>query len=206
MGAGMTAGNLAKVLKFWFPLGKTIGEDTMRLWFACTPATDQLIKETFEGDLLAMSSVPESLDAESALATIILLDQFPRCIYRNTASMFAYDSMALQLARQAVSAGLDRDAALAESYGPALRIFFYLPLEHSEALADQQQALALFRSLADEAKTDITSIALKYAEEHAAIIRQFGRFPHRNRILGRESTAAEVAFLAGGGATFGVKP
>lgn len=124
--------------------------------------------------------------AEGALALILLLDQFPRNLYRGSAHAFATDALARRFADQAVVRGFDQD------FPPDLRAFFYLPFEHSEAAADQARSLALFEALGDENY-------FKFAKLHADIITRFGRFPHRNACLGRETSAAESAFLAEGG-------
>ena len=123
-------------------------------------------------------------EADSALALLILLDQFPRNAFRGTAHMFATDALALSFAREAVARGHDR------AVDPALRVFFYLPFEHSEALADQDRAMALCEDLDGYAK---------YAHIHREVVARFGRFPHRNAVLGRETTAEEQAFLDEGG-------
>lgn len=123
-------------------------------------------------------------EAEGALALLILLDQLPRNAFRGTAHMFATDSLALAFARQAVARGHDRVVE------PALRVFFYLPFEHSEVLADQDRSVALCEELDSYAR---------YARTHREVIARFGRFPHRNAVLGRETTAEEQAFLDAGG-------
>jgi len=110
----------------------------------------------------------------------------PRNIFRGTGHAFATDPLALSLARRGVDAGLDR--AVAQD----LRVFVYLPFEHSEALADQQRAVALFEALGDP-------MYLRYAQAHQEVIERFGRFPHRNRALGRDSTPGEQAWLDAGG-------
>ncbi|WFU41742.1 DUF924 domain-containing protein [Bradyrhizobium sp. CB82] len=119
---------------------------------------------------------------DGALALVIVLDQFPRNMFRGDALTYASDGQAREVARRALARGTD------ERVDPALREFLYMPFMHSEHLADQLHCVALFR------KVD-GSDNLKYAEEHADIIRRFGRFPHRNRILGRSSTPDEQAFL-----------
>lgn len=126
---------------------------------------------------------------EGALALLLLLDQFPRNIWRGSAHSFATDTLALSIAKAAILAGHDK-AAPAE-----LRVFFYLPLEHSETLADQDRCVALSQTLDAESGTEWA----KWAEMHRDIIARFARFPHRNAMLGRESTAEELAFLAEGG-------
>lgn len=122
---------------------------------------------------------------EAALALLVLLDQFPRNAFRGTPRMYATDEMARELALAAIARGLD------QAVEPGLRNFFYLPLMHSERLEDQEQAVELAGRLGPE--------PLHHAEVHHDVVARFGRFPHRNPILGRESTAEEVAFLAGGG-------
>jgi uncharacterized protein (DUF924 family) len=123
---------------------------------------------------------------QGALALLLLLDQFPRNMFRGSARAFATDPLARAVAERAIAHGFDVSAAAAE------RMFFYLPFEHSENLADQERSLALSRQ-AGGGKTD------KYAEIHAEIIRRFGRFPHRNAVLGRATTPEEQAFLDAGG-------
>ncbi len=123
---------------------------------------------------------------DGALALLLLLDQFPRNMFRNSARAFATDPLARAVADRAIAHGFDASASDAE------RVFFYLPFEHSENLADQERSLALWRRSGD-GKID------KYAEIHADIIRRFGRFPHRNAVLGRATTPEEQAFLDTGG-------
>ncbi|TAK47525.1 MAG: DUF924 domain-containing protein [Xanthobacteraceae bacterium] len=123
---------------------------------------------------------------EGLLALVIVLDQFSRNLYRDDARAFATDAEALALARGAIARGADRRVA------PPLSLFFYLPFMHSEASADQQRCVELFRA------ADLPD-NLRFAEIHADIIRRFGRFPHRNRALGRATTPEEQAFLDGGG-------
>lgn len=148
------------VIAFW----KEAGADK---WFAKDAA--------FDADFRMQS-------AEGALALMILLDQFPRNVFRGTGHAFATDPLALSLARQALAAGFDQRTEM------ALRRFFYLPFQHSEAMADQDRALALFQAL-DRPAND------RWAEHHHGVIARFGRFPHRNRALGRETTLEEQAFL-----------
>ena len=124
--------------------------------------------------------------AEGALALVIVLDQFPRNMFRGSARVYAADPLARDVASRAIERGFDR------MFSPADRQFFYLPFEHSESLADQERCVALNRASGD-------AEAIKWAEHHADIIRRFGRFPHRNKVLGRASTAEEQAFLDAGG-------
>ena len=122
---------------------------------------------------------------EGALALLLLLDQIPRNIFRGSAHAFATDGLALRFARRALEAG--HDAA----FEPALRAFFYLPFEHSEALADQARSVALFEALGNVEYRE-------YARAHRDVIARFGRFPHRNAALGRETTPDEQAWLHAG--------
>ena len=123
---------------------------------------------------------------KGALALVIVLDQFPRNMFRGSARTFAADALARAAADRAIGRGFDQQIAVSE------RQFLYIPFEHSENPADQERSLALFRAN-DDAE------ALKWAELHADIIRRFGRFPHRNAMLGRATTPAEQAFLDSGG-------
>lgn len=125
-------------------------------------------------------------DAGGALALVLLLDQIPRNIFRASAHAFATDPMALQAATRAIDAGFDTHV------DPALRFFFYLPFEHSEAMHDQDRAVELFTALGD-------ANLLGYAKAHRDVIARFGRFPHRNAALGRISTPEEQAWLDAGG-------
>lgn len=125
-------------------------------------------------------------DADGALALVLLLDQIPRNVFRNSGHAFATDPLALHCARRAIDAGFDAQV------DPALRFFFYMPFEHSEAIADQDRAVALFTALGN---ADL----LGYAKAHRDVIVRFGRFPHRNAALGRENTAEEQAWLDAGG-------
>ena len=124
--------------------------------------------------------------ADGALALVIVLDQFPRNMFRGDARAFAADPVARQVADRAIARGFDTQVP------EAMRSFFYLPFEHSEALADQERCIALNRARGD-------ADGLKWAELHADIIRRFGRFPHRNTVLGRATTPEEQAFLDSGG-------
>lgn len=133
-------------------------------------------------------------EAEPCLALILLLDQLPRNLYRGSAQAFATDAMARAAAGQALSRGFDRSL-------PAVwRSFVYLPFEHSEDLADQERSVALFTALAQHLPD---ASMLDYAKRHREIIARFGRFPHRNHILGRSATAAEEAFLKEPNSSFG---
>lgn len=172
-----------EILDYWF------GELTDEDWFTRNDATDETIRRRFEQTWSAWrENLPAAvlLEANAALAAVILFDQFPRNMFRGTADAFATDPMALAVARNALAAGFD--AAVDEGR----RSFFYMPFMHSENMADQERCVALFSGTDSE----------KYAVEHRDIIARFGRFPHRNRALGRPSTEEEKEFL-GGHAGFG---
>jgi uncharacterized protein (DUF924 family) len=179
----------ADLLDFWF-------SDQSRLhWFEKNAAFDAAIRERFEETLRAGATGeldPWARTAPGALALVILLDQFPRNLYRGSARAFAADARARAIASQAIERRQDQDTALDR------RFFFYVPLEHSEFLADQERSVALFQAWAgahDGRARDEALEFMPYIHRHAEIIRRFGRFPHRNEALGRESTAAELAFL-----------
>lgn len=158
-------------------------------WWSKSPAFDDAIRLKFEAThhAAARGNYASWQDSpEGALALLILLDQFPRNLYRGSAHAFATDPLARRIARQAVTAGFD------EAYEPPMRGFFYLPFEHSEDLADQKLAVELFAACGDED-------GLKWARVHLDIIQRFGRFPHRNPALGRDTTPEEQVFLDEGG-------
>jgi uncharacterized protein (DUF924 family) len=173
------------------------------LWFASDPTTDDAIRERFlerwnqavRGDLDAWAAEPRG-----ALALVILLDQFSRNLHRGSPQAFAEDERALAVARHQVESGADR------SLRPVERYFLYLPYEHAEDLELQRRAVALFERLLQESGPDWRALmedALHWARLHLDIIARFGRFPHRNRVLGRPSTPAERQYLEEGGLSFG---
>ncbi len=170
------------VLEFW----RSAGEDK---WFEKSAAFDDDIRARFLATYEAAAAgklADWEQTADGALALTIVLDQFPRNMFRNDAHTYAADPLARAVAARALDRGFDRDV-------PAIdRQFFYLPFEHSETLADQDRCCALFAATGDADK-------LKWAKAHADIIRRFGRFPHRNVMLGRATTPEEQAFLDGGG-------
>jgi uncharacterized protein (DUF924 family) len=169
------------VLAFW----RAAGSDK---WFTKDTAFDDAIRTRFLATYEAAAARTLAWDntAEGALALLIVLDQFPRNMFRASARAFATDPLAHAVATRAIARGFDQDVAVPE------RSFFYLPFEHSETLADQERCIALNRASRD-------ADALKWAEIHADIIRRFGRFPHRNAVLGRATTLEEQAFLDAGG-------
>ena len=170
------------VIDFWIKAGP-------ELWFRGGEDFDNLCRERFL-DLHMSASRGELAhwveSADGALALLLLLDQIPRNIFRGSAHVYATDPMALEVANLAISQGHDAQ------YETELRSFFYMPYMHSESLADQQRCTELFRELPG-------ANSAKWATHHRAIIEQFGRFPHRNRVLGRSTTAAEQAWLDEGG-------
>jgi len=178
----MTVVTSEDVLAFW----RAAGSDK---WFARDDAFDADVEArflpTYEAAAAGKLGAWEAT-ADGALALLIVLDQFPRNMFRNSARAFAADPFARAVADRALARGFDRN------FPPAEQTFFYLPFEHSEDAADQDRCVALFRACGD---ADL----LKWAELHADIIRRFGRFPHRNALLGRATTPEEQAFLDGGG-------
>jgi uncharacterized protein (DUF924 family) len=182
-----------ELLDFWFgpPPHATRAE-----WFRKDPAFDATIRARFGSAIeaaLAGASPPMDGDVFDALAHVVMLDQFTRNAFRDTARAFAGDALALATAIAIVDSGGD---ALLDRFE---RLFVYLPFEHAEDLAMQQRSLALFGRLADDIGD---SDQLVWAEKHAAIVRRFGRYPHRNAILGRASTPEEIAFLEQPGSRF----
>jgi uncharacterized protein (DUF924 family) len=170
------------VLAFW----RDAGADK---WFKKEAAFDDAIRArflaTYEAAVTGQLARWEET-CEGALALVIVLDQFPRNMFRGDARTYAADHLARAVAERAIVRGFDRETPVIE------RQFFYLPFEHSEAMADQVRCCVLFSATGD-------ADHLKWAELHADIIRRFGRFPHRNAILGRVTTPEEQAFLDGGG-------
>ncbi len=165
-----------EVLRFWFGLDKAE-------WFAPSEALDHRIRERFLRLWNEKQALPPEkflVDPLTALAAVLLFDQFPRNMFRGHADQFATDSLAVQVARGAVERGFDQLLPADE------RAFLYLPFEHSESLADQRQSLHLFTALGEP-------LYLDYAKKHFAIIERFGRFPHRNGMLGRTPRPDEIA-------------
>jgi uncharacterized protein (DUF924 family) len=177
---------VGEVLGFWFG---ELGRDG---WFRKDVRTDQAIRERFTlvYEVLSTWPVDDALTSpERALATVLVLDQFPRNIFRDSPQAFATDALAREVAAAAIARGLD------QRIDKDARVFLYLPFEHSEDAADQARCVALTSALGDPEYT-------RYAELHKAVIDRFGRFPHRNAVLGRPSTPEEVAFLKEPGSRF----
>ena len=193
-----------RVREFWFgklPLERAALGQRMRIWFAAEDAASGVkewdaairvefgarIESALRGELSAWADGPRR-----RLSLILLLDQFPRNIYRGGARAYAGDEQALALALSGMQSGAD--AAL----DPVERIFFYMPLQHSESLDVQEESVAAYRRLLGEAPQSLRDFfedALKFAQLHASIVRRFGRFPHRNRQLGRAPSVEELAYL-----------
>lgn len=174
------------ILDFWF------GRLTRRQWFERSDTIDDEISRRFRDVHLALArgEVEHWRETpEGRLASIVVLDQFPRNMYRGTALAFATDWMALREAKLAVDVGADARLSVDQ------RAFVYLPFEHSEDLVDQQRSVELFEALGDAEYLD-------YAQRHLAVIQEFGRFPHRNAFLGRQTTDAELDYLSKPGAGF----
>lgn len=188
------------ILDFWF--GKPTVANTdygkfRREWFKKDAAFDALITDFFLEDYQqAVAGQYQSWHEfpRGCLALILLLDQMPRNMFRGSAQSFATDDRALLAAHQAIEQGFEK------SLIPVERFFLYLPLEHCEDIEQQHHCVALFERLADEVPE--LHHGLDYAQRHRDVIAQFGRFPHRNQVLGRASTPAEVAFLKQPGSRF----
>jgi uncharacterized protein (DUF924 family) len=178
------AGWVDEVLGFWF------GSLTYEDWFTGSKELDATIDGRFRDlyeRLKAGFDERKVKDARMALAAILVFDQFPRNMFRGQAAAFATDDLAAGIARLAVERDWDREVE------PQARPFFYMPFMHSEILADQERCVDLFRAMG--AGEGGGGESLRYAVEHRDIIARFGRFPHRNRPLGRESTADELEFM-----------
>ncbi len=175
------------LLDFWFgPLGDPEREQHRQIWFRSTAEHDARLRDLFLADYeRAAGGVLDDWEAaqESALALLLLLDQVPRNIFRATPRAYATDAMARAVADRAIERGFGMLAP------PTWRSFFYMPLHHSESLADQRRSFALLEAVPG-------SESRRYASRYLDIIGRFGRFPHRNAILGRPSTPEELAFLA----------
>lgn len=177
---------IEEVLKFWFD---DLSPDD---WFESDEAVDSHIRERFQELHEALrEQVPETWrsSARGCLAAVIVLDQFPRNMYRGTSRAFAADGAARSLAKEALMRGFDRELSIDE------RKFLYLPFEHSENPAEQARSIELFGTLESE-------LDLDYARRHKEIIDRFGRFPHRNAVLGRISTPEEIEFIKEPGSSF----
>jgi uncharacterized protein (DUF924 family) len=193
------------ILAFWFGRDAndaSVAKAQSSLWWSKKPETDQEIRRRF--GTLVLEAESGELDGwqssiEGRLALILLTDQFPRNIYRDTPAAFRFDGIARRLCLEALASRSEKNLR------PIHRVFFYLPLEHSEKLEHQNRSVELFRELAAGVSDDLKPTFggfVDYALRHQAIIERFGRFPHRNSILGRSSTAEEIEFLKQPGSSF----
>jgi uncharacterized protein (DUF924 family) len=197
--------DVESILHYWFGGAANDAEivrEKSALWWKQDPGVDAEIRRRFEmmldaeikNEFASWSSSPRG-----QLARVLLCDQFPRNMYRDSPRAFDYDERARKLAREALDAGRDKKLR------PVERVFLYLPFEHSETVDDQTLSLRLYTELVEYVpETDRPTYQkfLEFARKHKEIIDRFGRFPHRNAILGRQSTAAEAEFLKGPDSSF----
>ncbi|NER48152.1 MAG: DUF924 domain-containing protein [Symploca sp. SIO1A3] len=186
-----------EILDFWFgkPEEPEYGK-IRKFWFTKNPKFDQELRSRFLS--VYQQAAAGGLDTwrtspDSCLALIIVLDQFPRNLFRSQPQAFASDPQALSIAQYAITQGFDQKLL------PVQRWFIYMPFEHSENLEHQHQSVELFSSLKDEPNC---ASGIDYAYRHLKVVERFGRFPHRNKILGRESTPEEIEFLRQPGSSF----
>ncbi len=190
--------NIHALLHFWFGtpgFADLPTSDRTNLWFGESDAAKQQLLAPYQKDFEA--ALGNELDdwastSRGRLALIILLDQFPRYFYRHSPEAFAYDKKAQQLCIDGLRESMDKSLTLIE------RVFFYMPLVHAEDVVAQEKSIRLYQDLVTLSMTETTQIYqlfLAYAYAHFRVIKEFGRFPQRNKFLGRESTDAELAFL-----------
>ena len=202
----MTDSDIGRVLDFWFS-GRELDSPNidarMDRWFGSDPDMDQEIRDQFS-DLVAKGSTGEldhwASTPEGRLALIILLDQFRRNIYRGSADAFNEDKRALRLCVEGI---VDK---VYKKLSPEQQIFFFMPLQHSESRKVQEKSVNIYRALANRVSETLRETFLttaQFAELHRDIVDQFGRFPHRNEVLGRENTAEEEQYLSGEAPSFG---
>ena len=179
-----------EILAFWFGRPDRPGYlEPREAWFKKDEAFDERIRAGFTADYERAAAGEYDMLTTTplgALAVTIVLDQFPRNMFRGTPRMYATDARAMEIARTAIAAGFDARLSVVE------RKFFYLPFEHSEDIADQRRCLALMEAIEDDPDKEMS---VEWMRKHLVIIERFGRFPHRNAILGRASTPEELAFL-----------
>lgn len=195
-----TAAAIDGVLAFWFGTPGSGDDDYQSrrtVWFRKDPKLDQAIRDRFQ-DLYTQAASGALDDWQATprgtVALLVVLDQFPRNMFRHDPRAFATDEKAREVAKRAIAHQVDQQLP------PLQRLFIYMPLEHSEDLADQHQSVHLFEQLVEECP-DLTD-AYDYAVRHKAVIESFERFPHRNAILGRSTTDAEADFLKQPGSSF----
>jgi uncharacterized protein (DUF924 family) len=191
-----------RILTFWFGDSTADAKEHAARWWKKDPAFDQEIRATFEADLLraARGELDGWLDdPESSVAFVVLLDQFSRNMYRDTAEAFAQDDRALSATLRGMERGFDARLL------PLWRYFFYMPLMHAEDRAVQRRSVETFEKLAQEKDTGFDGMlrgGADYARRHREIVERFGRFPHRNWVLERTTTGDEAAFLVTPGSSF----
>jgi uncharacterized protein (DUF924 family) len=191
----------AALRAFWFGAEDSPEFGRVRdIWFEKDDAFDDLCRKFHDDYECAARGEYDALmeSPSGAVALVVLLDQLPRNMFRGTAQAFATDAKARAVAAHAVDAGFDKRVSAVE------RMFLYLPFEHSESLADQRRSVALFESLpaTPEFPVPDRDNTVDYARRHLAVVERFGRFPHRNAALGRDSTPEELAFLQGPNSSF----
>lgn len=192
---------LEEIIKFWF--GKNIEVDplqNMDKWFTKNPVFDAIVSDRFKPSLQKLDELSAWKESpKGSMAYILLTDQFPRNIFRNQKTSFSFDSLALEEAKNGIQDGFDQELSWIE------RCFYYLPFEHSENLEMQEESLKQFQALqrfVPKAFADYGDEVYDYAVKHWEMIKRFGRFPHRNKILKRESTPEEIEFLKQPGSSF----
>ena len=196
-----------EVLSYWFgddisyDQAPSIVDRIQNVWFAGSDDVDNEIRKRFADDIAGVTeeTLSQLNSSRDKLAVIILLDQFPRNIFRESSEAFAKDHMALKLAKELIRSNEDVELE------PIQRVFVYLALEHAENVEDQSLSVKKYEELLEEVDEGLKSIYesfLEYAIRHKVIIDRFGRFPHRNEILGRESTKEEIEFLKQPGSSF----
>ena len=197
---------VSNVLELWFPereFGAPQIDARLDLWFSASPELDARLRLEFIDDITAASERKLQhwgSEPESRVALILLIDQFRRNIYRGTPKAFSHDRIALKLAVEGIIARMDR------KLNPIHRVFFYMPLQHAESLRVQKKSVQVFSSLAgsvSETLRQTFETFAQFAELHHDIIARFGRFPHRNAILGRPNTQEEETYLSDDAPGFG---
>ena len=196
---------IGEILGFWFGDGRTTREvcaEKNPLWWSKNEDVDAEIHRCFADvtqDVGNGTLDHWQQDTDGMLASVLTQDQFPRNMFRGTAESFAFDARARELAHRAVQCGMDSQLMSVR------RVFLYMPFEHSEDIGDQDLCVTLFQATHDQAPAEdrqLFAYWLDFAERHRKIIRLYGRFPHRNEILGRASTAEEQEFLTQPGSSF----
>lgn len=189
---------IEEILNFWFgEINNGLSDDSKKqIWYLANAETDKLISEKFGAvfdDATGQKLVSWQQSARSSLALVIILDQFSRNIHRGSNKAFASDSLALSYCLEGLELGFDQQMQLIE------KVFYYHPLMHAESLEHQQRCVSLFETLLSECNEENRSYvqnSLTFAYEHRDIVAEFGRFPHRNKVLNRTSTQSELDFLA----------